>query len=174
MRHVTLCRGMVMLAALCVLPGPSVAMSDIVVAQPGPSRCLLLPEAAVRASQMRINGLRVQSRLPRVRADDRLMQAAAHHACESAARGVMTHVGANGSTISQRVLDRGYRFSIIAENVAAGHIDLDWALSSWERSPGHRANTLHPAVSEFGIGGAVSADGRRQFWAVVFGSPQRR
>ncbi|WP_108500874.1 CAP domain-containing protein [Paracoccus indicus] len=114
------------------------------------------------------NRARSAAGLPQVRANTLLAQVAADHACDMARRGQMTHRGSSTSGPAERVKARGYDTRITAENIAAGPFDTRRVLSEWQKSPGHRANILLPQVDEFGIGRAVSADGRTQYWAAVY------
>ncbi|WP_378946890.1 CAP domain-containing protein [Paracoccus sp. R86501] len=114
------------------------------------------------------NRARSAAGLPQVRANSLLAQVAADHACDMARRGQMTHSGSATSGPAERVKARGYDTRITAENIAAGPFDTDRVLMEWQKSPGHRANLLLPQVKEFGIGRAIGADGRTQYWAAVY------
>ncbi len=114
------------------------------------------------------NRARVAAGLPPVRANSLLAQVAAGHACDMARRGQMSHQGSSTSGPGARVKARGYDTRITAENIAAGPFDTTRVLTEWQNSPGHRANILIPQVNDFGIGRAIGADGRTQYWAAVY------
>ena len=127
------------------------------------------PNAALNAAGAdATNRARSAAGLPQVRANSLLAQVAADHACDMARRGQMTHSGSTTSGPAERVKARGYDTRITAENIAAGPFDTGRVLAEWQKSPGHRANILLPQVDEFGIGRAVGADGRTQYWAAVY------
>ena len=50
--------------------------------------------------------------------------------------------------------------------------DLDGTLAQWSASPGHRANIVLPMMREYGVGEALSADGKTAFWAAVYSDPR--
>lgn len=114
------------------------------------------------------NAVRSQAGLPPLRANSLLAQAAARHACDMAKRGQMTHKGSTTTGPSQRVKALGYSPRITAENIAAGPFDRKGVLSKWSGSKGHLDNIMLPQVNEFGIGHAVGADGKTQYWAAVY------
>ena len=82
-----------------------------------------------------------------------------------AARGVLSHTGANGSTVGTRVRSAGYGWCRVAENIAQGQQSLAEAMASWESSPGHRANLLNPGLQDVGLGR------NGDYWAMVFAAP---
>jgi len=114
------------------------------------------------------NAVRSQAGLPPLRVNSLLSQAASRHACDMAKRGRMTHKGSSTTGPSQRVKALGYSPRISAENIAAGPFDRKRVLSEWRGSKGHLDNIMLPQVNEFGIGHAVGADGKTQYWAAVY------
>jgi uncharacterized protein YkwD len=126
------------------------------------SRELNAKGANVTNNARRINGL------PRLRPNATLAKAAAAHACDMAQRGQMTHKGSTTTGPGQRVTAQGYDPRITAENIAAGPFSADRVLAEWQASKGHYANIMLPQVNEFGIGHAVGADGKTQYWAAVY------
>lgn len=101
-----------------------------------------------------------------------LAKAAAAHACDMAARGRMTHVGSKTTGPGPRVKALGYRPVLTAENIATGPFGLNRVLAEWNASPKHLDNIMIPQLRDFGIGRAVSADGKWVFWAGVYGAPR--
>lgn len=129
--------------------------------------CQPPPPAEQRAAAEAINRLRTASGLPALRADPVLSAAAAAQACAMAARGRMAHSGGGrgpGATLRQA----GYRFSVVAENVAAGPWDMGQVLGAWQSSPRHVANMTIPQTREMGIAVATGPDGRTRYWAAIF------
>ena len=110
--------------------------------------------------------------LPAVRPDPALAKAAADHACDMAARGLMSHVGSTTKGPMQRAKAQGYVPHLTAENIAAGPFSQQRVLNEWSASSGHMANITIPQVRDVGIGRALAADGRTVFWAAVYGAPR--
>lgn len=111
------------------------------------------PGAAIDLVE-RSNDARADRGLARLEPDARLFDAAAAHAEVLSRRGILEHTGADGSTIGERARAAGYRWTIVAENLATGQIDPDAVVRSWLDSPGHRANLLDPDVRHAGAGHA--------------------
>jgi uncharacterized protein YkwD len=101
--------------------------------------------------------------LPVLSANDRLMQAAQKHAEWMRSRRRMSHRGAGFSSPAQRVAAEGYRFSMVAENIAAGQTSAQQVMRAWMASRGHRANILG-RNREIGLGRSGN------YWCVVFGT----
>ena len=75
------------------------------------------------------------------------------HADDQAIHNAMSHIGSDGSVLSQRVERAGYFWwSTIGENVAANWPSGAAVMAAWMNSPGHRANILSPTFTHFGAG----------------------
>jgi uncharacterized protein YkwD len=104
-----------------------------------------------------------------------LESAAKAHAQDMAKHGRMSHVGSDGSNVSQRVMRTHYEWQTVAENVAAGQSSPEAVLRSWLESPGHCTNLMGPQYTEMGVGYAVNLDHAEGiFWAQVFASPRNK
>ncbi|MET0907988.1 MAG: CAP domain-containing protein [Ilumatobacteraceae bacterium] len=112
------------------------------------------------------NQYRAQSGLGAVSIDQRLTNAAQSHANDMAARSVMTHTGASGSTAGQRINVAGYGWTTWAENVAAGQTTPGEVMNAWMNSPGHAANVRNRNMINIGVAAAVGANGVT-YWAMV-------
>ena len=87
---------------------------------------------------------------------------------------------ADGRQPSDRAKASGYKFCMIAENLA---LNLDsrgftstglagQAMEGWKNSPGHRKNMVQPHVTEIGVGVARAPDRDPKFISVqLFGRP---
>lgn len=142
------------------------------VSAPEPGRLTSCPApagaSALRASVLTgINDQRRAAGLPPLRRSAALERAAQSQACDNAARGIYSHVGADGSDLKARMRRAGYRFRTGAENTALGFEDSGRLVDFWMRSPGHRTNILLPQARDVGIG---IADGGRQHWVMVAGA----
>jgi len=101
--------------------------------------------------------------LPAIVEDYRLSAAAQKHAEWMQSRRRMSHRGAGFSSPAQRVAAEGYRFSRVAENIAAGQTTVEQVMRAWIRSTGHRRNILSQNRN-IGLGRAGN------YWCVVFGT----
>lgn len=121
---------------------------------------------AMRGAVIRaINAERGAAGLAPLRESAALTQAAQGHACDSAGRDTMGHVGSDGATLADRLAREGYRFRSAAENVASGYRRPEAAVAGWMKSPPHRRNILTGAMREVGIGVAYSA-GNTAHWVM--------
>jgi len=112
-----------------------------------------------------INAERKAAGLAPVRENAALTRAAQGHACDSAGRDKMSHVGSDGSKLATRIKREGYRFSIAAENVGYGFRSPRSAVAWWMTSPPHRKNILTRGMRDVGIGVAYSA-GNKPHWVM--------
>lgn len=94
-----------------------------------------------------------------------LGRAAMGHACDMAANGFFGHQGSSGSTSQVRVRAAGYRDCTVAENLAWGYPTPGQIINGWMTSPKHRANMLHPRVSEMGVG--ITSGAKGPIWVLV-------
>lgn len=128
--------------------------------------------AAARAELLsRLNAARGAQGLGPLAASARLDAIAQGHACDIAARGSVSHIGADGSDLPTRLARGGYRHGVAAENTGRGYTTAEAAVAGWLASPGHRANILHPRLREAGLGLARGADGRRH-WVLLLAEPR--
>jgi uncharacterized protein YegP (UPF0339 family) len=88
---------------------------------------------------------------------------------------------ADGSEPQRRAEAQGYRYCLVAENLA---MNLDSrgfesrqlakeAVEGWKKSPGHRANMLQAGVTEIGVAVAQAPDKNPKYISVqLFGRPE--
>ncbi len=126
-----------------------------------------LPAGAepVREFAQMVSGLRAENGLGPVRTNPKLEQAAERHAQDMAKRGFFSHTGSNGSSVGKRARWAGYRFCVIAENIAKGQRSAAEAMQSWMTSPGHRRNLLDRRMKEIGVARAPG-----NVWVMVLGA----
>jgi uncharacterized protein YkwD len=94
------------------------------------------------------------------------LQAVAQAQADDLARlGRLGHIGADGSTLADRLQRAGYVACASAENVANGMPDIRSTIASWMDSPDHRANILDPEVTQFGFAGTGET------WVLVLARP---
>ncbi|NLE75493.1 MAG: CAP domain-containing protein [Chloroflexi bacterium] len=98
------------------------------------------------------NEARVAAGLAPLKVEVSLQAAAQGHAQDMADQDFVSHVGSNGSSLSQRLRNAGFTGWLIAsENVAAGFSSPEAVVQAWLSSPGHRNNLLHPSLREIGV-----------------------
>ena len=102
-----------------------------------------------------------------------LENAASLHATDMAANNYFSHTGRNGSTFEQRVTRSGYRYRSAGENIAAGQLTPEEAVSGWLNSPTHCANLMNGMYTEMGVAVAVNAASTMGvYWVQLFGTPR--
>ncbi|AGT07646.1 CAP domain-containing protein [Paracoccus aminophilus] len=138
----------------------------------GQVQCLGTSARETKAALVQTNEIRRSNGLPALRANPKLVEAAARHACDMARRGQMTHAGSSTRGPSQRVKALGYRMRLVAENIAMGYNSTGDVMQAWRDSQGHLQNIMLPQTRDFGIGRAIGADGRTVYWAAVYGVSQ--
>ena len=114
-----------------------------------------------------LNRERASRGLPRLRDNGRLARAAAKHSKDMVRRDFFSHSSPGGSSPAARIKDAGYlrgaRGWSVGENIAwgTGHLaSPQETVESWMNSAGHKANILHRAFKEIGIGVALGAPGQ--------------
>ncbi|ETN24145.1 hypothetical protein PPTG_00583 [Phytophthora nicotianae INRA-310] len=100
----------------------------------------------------------------------KLHSAAQRHSDDMAAKDYMAHDGSDGSTMSERITQAGYDWSAVAENVAAGQVDVDAVMVAWINSPEHLENIMGD-YTMFAPGYAFNKEGTYQhYWTQDFGT----
>ena len=107
-----------------------------------------------------MNRERAASGLGPLRLNAKLSAAAGDRIDDMFRKHYFDHVSPDGMQPFVWVARRGYDYSIVGENLAAGFPTAPAVVSGWMHSPGHRANILGRSFDEIGI-------------AVADGSPLR-
>lgn len=94
-----------------------------------------------------------------------LQAAAQAQADDLAAMNQLSHIGADGSTLTDRLRRAGFNACAAAENVGSGTPDIRSTIAGWMGSPDHRANILNPQMTQFGFAGSGST------WVLVLARP---
>lgn len=97
------------------------------------------------------NQARAKARVPPLVINELLRQAARRHSVDMARRGFFSHNDPEGVTPFDRMRSHGYAHPA-AENIAGGQRRPHEVVHAWLNSPGHRANLLHPDITEIGVG----------------------
>lgn len=112
-----------------------------------------------------VNGARAQNGAQPVCLTENMMIAATDHSrfLESQG-GRLSHTGAGGSSISQRMRRAGVRASSFGENLASDDTSPQNAFTRLMNSPGHRRNILNPSFNIMGLGGLDFGPVHRGVW----------
>lgn len=111
------------------------------------------------------NQYRAQFGLPALQVSPSLERVAELHSRDMTRNRFFSHQGSDGSDIGDRARRGGYRYCVIAENIAQGHRSAIEVARGWMKSPGHRANMLDRSVTEIGV-----TRGKGNTWVMVLGS----
>jgi uncharacterized protein YkwD len=115
------------------------------------------------------NAERTRRGLVALNVEARLAGAAQAHSDDMARRNFFAHESPEGRSVADRVRAFGYRYRVVAENIAAGQRTADEVVTGWMNSPGHRANILNAEVRQIGVG--LAAGGTYgTCWTQVFGT----
>ena len=118
-----------------------------------------------------VNRERAAFGLPKLCLNNKLRNAALLHSRDMAKKSFISHTGSNGSTMLSRAATQRYRWTFLAENVAAGHATVASVVASWMKSKQHRANILSSKVTMFECGYAYSSSSKYQhYWTQDFAS----
>lgn len=103
-----------------------------------------------------INEERQSRDLPVLSFSSDLSQLARAHSRDMASRGRISHSSTDGRSYQDRVVNEGYYFIALGENVAFSNgFQPDLVHKELMNSPGHRENILDPSFDEVGIGAVV-------------------
>lgn len=111
-----------------------------------------------------VNALRASYGLPPYAVNSTLMAAAQGHADYMAATGNVSHTGAGGSTVSQRLLSLGYPLAgdlslggFRSENITSGieGMSAQEAVNRWTGDAPHLTTMISPDLTEIGAGVTV-------------------
>jgi uncharacterized protein YkwD len=104
--------------------------------------------------------------------DSRLDAAAQGHSDWMASTLTFSHTGAGGSQPWDRVTAKGYKWTTVGENIAAGYSTADAVVAGWLASPGHCNNIMNGAFSQAGVGMKnTTAGSYHYYWTMVFAHP---
>jgi uncharacterized protein YkwD len=125
-----------------------------------------------------INTARAKAGCAPLKLNKALMAAANIHARDMAEQNYFGHRDKSGGGIGSRARSQGYRFGLVAENIAAGQETPESAVQAWLDSPGHRRNVLNCRFRETGIAMVYQPNDKplrgqrmsmRYYWVQVFG-----
>lgn len=113
-----------------------------------PSREILSREAVVTLT----NRERTSHGLTNLIEDPFLQSIAEERARDMLEKDYFDHISPTGERASDLAQRKGYRYRIIAENLASGDFLTNQKLvDGWMQSPGHRKNILSPEIKDIGV-----------------------
>lgn len=155
----------------------------IVLAEPLLSPALGSSEGASLQVLALVNGARAVERrcgarrmpaAPPLRWSGVLSQVSFGHSRDMALRDTLSHTGADGSRVRQRVVRRGYAARSVGENVAAGQGSAKQVVADWLASPDHCENLMIPSYTEMGAAYVIDLRSAAViYWTQVFARPLR-
>jgi uncharacterized protein YkwD len=102
----------------------------------------------------------------------RLATAAYAHSRDMADNNYFSHDSLDGRKMADRINATGYTWSMIGENIAAGHDSVQRVVDGWMASDGHCANLMNPSFTEVALACARNdASTYRLYWTQEFGRP---
>ena len=127
-----------------------------------------------------INAARVKEGCKPLKLNSKLMAAAQTHATNMAEKDFFGHSNKDGSKFSKRVKKQGYKYHMVAENIAAGQSSAKQVAYDWLGSSGHRKNIMNCKLKDTGIAVGYQADDKPimgnskpyyYYWVQVFAAP---
>ena len=122
----------------------------------------------------RVYAIRAEHMRPPLRVDPDLTRIAREYSCALLGRGALSHTGADGMTVSDRMRASGKTFLAVGENLASStgtREPVAAAMEGWMKSAGHRENILRPDFTDTGVG--VCRDGTTYYFTQLFLRPGR-
>lgn len=123
---------------------------------------LAVPGWANPAATEALNDLRASKGRKPVVYSQKLEKIAQKHLNDMTRNNFVGHKGSNGSTLSNRLRQGGYRFCFGAENIAWGQRDLAAAMAEWKGSSGHYKNMMNRKAREFAL-----VRNKKNVWVMV-------
>lgn len=113
-----------------------------------------------------VNEIRVENGLAEFEYDDTLADVARAHSQDMIDRNFFDHYNPDGASPFDRMKAAGIRYTMAAENIAAGYPSPESVVEGWMNSPGHRANILS-GNKYLGVGLALGG-GYGYYWTQCF------
>jgi uncharacterized protein YkwD len=158
-------------ACACLALAGALLIGTVAHAQPSVSE-----EAEARVLAL-VNGARAERGVPPLEREPRLDATARYFVDFMAASGRLDHL-ADGTTPAARVMQRGYEYCVITENIGFEYSSRGFVaerlaqnlVAGWLDSPTHRENILDTSVTQTGL--AVGRSAKNEYYAVqIFGRP---
>lgn len=159
---------------------PALANSTDVVLEGDSSSPTKSATATAKTVLAILNAARAKAGCGPLKLNSKLMAAAKTHATNMAEKDFFGHSNKDGSKFSKRVKKQGYKYRMVAENIAAGQSSATQVAYDWLGSSGHRKNILNCKLKDTGVAVAYQSDdgpmmGNSKpfyyYWVQVFAAP---
>lgn len=97
----------------------------------------------------------------------KLQNSAKRHVNDMAINNFFEHESSDGTQMSTRVSQAGYKWRFCCENIALGYKDVQSAVKGWLQSEGHCENIMRSEVTQ--MGAARAGD----YWVQDFAAPRK-
>lgn len=102
----------------------------------------------------------------------RLQMSAYEHSAQMAVTSLVSHISLDSRRVGDRVEASGYRYRVVAENIAAGQADVAAAIQSWLHSPPHCKQMLSPEFTEFAVACVTKRNSfYKNYWTMNLARP---
>lgn len=136
------------------------------------------PEEMRRAQGIieEVNRFRTKNGLKPLILEAHLMLAAKRHAQDIIRDYRLSHKGSDGTLVEDRVVATGYRYKLVAENIAASRSTFRGTVEQWQISKCHRYAMTLPRLRHAGVAYVYSSTGRRNppfrhWWILIMADP---
>ncbi|KAJ0392852.1 hypothetical protein ATCC90586_010841 [Pythium insidiosum] len=152
-------------------PIPSPTRAPTPAPTPAPTQAPAPPSNSLQQRMLdAVNAERAKAGLAPFCTNSKLQRAAQLHSEDQAQNNFMSHTGSDGSSMSDRITRQQFQWNSVAENVAAGQVDVASVMQSWMNSDGHRRNILGN-YKFFGMGYATNPSSTyTHYWTQNFGT----
>src|SRR5580765_2736917 len=119
-----------------------------------------------------VNAARGEEMRPPLRVDPDVARIAREYSCALLRRGTLSHTGADGTTVADRIRAAGKSYIALGENLASStgtREPAEAAMNGWMASAGHRENIMRPDFTDTGVG--VCRDGATYYVTQLFLRP---
>jgi uncharacterized protein YkwD len=115
------------------------------------------------------NDARGEYQLHLIRWNDRIAMGSQAHANRMAKKRTMAHWGIQDGLPGDRLVQYGYRFMNMSENIAMGQTTAERVVQAWLADPPHAVNVLGNYL-DMGCGYATDTRGRT-YWCCDYANP---
>ena len=65
------------------------------------------------------------------------------------------------------LINNGYKYKAVAENIAASYADVSYVMNGWKNSSGHFQNMIDPDMNTVGFGYVEFSSGYQKYWTTL-------
>lgn len=105
--------------------------------------------------------------VPKIIWEEKLQNSSKRHANDMAVNNFFEHESSDGTEMSMRVSQAGYKWRFCCENIALGYKDVQSAVQGWLKSEGHCENIMRSEVTQMG------AARTGNYWVQDFAAPRK-